>query len=112
MIRGLVVKNSKDLRHCREMGSQLHRERMRQGLSLRDCAVRLGLRPEDVLNIEAGNVYAFYRDEDRFFELVSAYDECLNGRPTRGSEAVALFAEHAPEPAFSDTAVPPYLKAS
>jgi transcriptional regulator with XRE-family HTH domain len=94
VIRGLVVKNSKDLRHCREMGSQLHRERMRQGLSLRDCAVRLGLRPEDVLNIEAGN------------------DECLNGRPTRGSEAVALFAEHASEPAFSDTAVPTYLKAS
>ena len=103
-----MVKNSKDLRHCRETGSQLNRERLRQGLSLRDCAARLGIRPEDVLNIEAGNVYAFYRDEDRFFELVSAYDECLNGRPSRDSEAVVLF----DEPAFSDAAVPTYLKAS
>lgn len=106
------MKNSKDLRHCREIGSRLHRERMRQGLSLRDCAVRLGLRPEDVLNIEAGNVYAFYRDEDRFFELVCTYEECLNGRPSRSSEAVVLLAEHGSEPAFSDAAVPTYLKAS
>lgn len=107
-----MVKNSKDLRHCRETGSQLNRERLRQGLSLRDCAARLGIRPEDVLNIEAGNVYAFYRHEDRFFELVSAYDECLNGRPGRGSEAVMVFDEHASETAFSDAAVPTYLKAS
>jgi transcriptional regulator with XRE-family HTH domain len=104
------VKNSKDLRHCREIGLRLHRERMRQGLSLRDCAVRLGLRPEDVLNIEAGNVYAFYRDEDRFFELVSAYDECLTGQPSLPAEAVALFAE--PEPPFTDATVPTYLKSS
>ena len=107
-----MVKNSNVLRHCRAIGSQLHRERMRQGLSLRDCAVRLGLRPEDVLNIEAGNVYAFYRDEDRFFELVAAYDECLNGRPSRSSAAVALFDEHAPESVFGDPVVPTYLKAS
>ncbi len=106
------MKNSKDLRHCREMGSQLHRERMRQGLSLRDCAVRLGLRPEDVLNIEAGNVYAFYRDEDRFFELVAAYDECLNGRLSLTQEAFALLAEVQSESALSDVAVPSYLKAS
>jgi transcriptional regulator with XRE-family HTH domain len=87
------VKHSKDLRQCREIGSRLHRERMRQGLSLRDCAVRLGLRPEDVLNIEAGNVYAFYRDEDRFFELVSAYDACLNGRLSFERRSSALLLE-------------------
>jgi len=106
------VKNSQDLRHCREIGSRLHRERMRQGLSLRDCAARLGLRPEDVLNIEAGNVYAFYRDEDRFFELVSAYDECLSGRPSSEMGTVLPFTEHKSEAALSDVTVPTYLKAS
>lgn len=67
----------KDLRQWRQAGQRLRRERERGGLSVRECAARLGVRADELLNIEAGNIYAFFRDEPRAERIVAEYEQLL-----------------------------------
>lgn len=69
--------HTKDLRQCRAAGERLRRERERIGLSVRHCAVLLGVRAEELLSIEAGNIFVFYRDESRMARMFSDYEELL-----------------------------------
>ena len=106
------MSNFKDLRYWREMGLGLRRERELRGLSIRSCAEQINARPEDLLSIESGNVYAFYRKESKFLSILSEYRGLLgDGCETELADAVPQGKYERIAELSDMLVVPAYLKA-
>lgn len=66
-----------NLRDIKQVGRMLARAREKQARSLSECAGLLGLKNQDLLNIENGNVFAFRRNVEQMQGITERYAELL-----------------------------------